>query len=63
MKVLYAKCENGHFFDANSIEKCPKCSSSVYTLLGESSIRRAIRKLRKVGRRRKKLSLRSMKKG
>ena len=21
MKVLYAKCENGHFFDANSIEK------------------------------------------
>lgn len=35
MKVLYAKCENGHFFDANSIEKCPKCSSSVYTLLGE----------------------------
>lgn len=35
MKVLYAKCENGHFFDANSSEKCPKCSSSVYTLLGE----------------------------
>ena len=29
---------------------------------GKSSIRRAIRKLRKVGRRRKKLSLRSMKK-
>lgn len=37
MKVLYAKCENGHFYDANQGEKCPKCGSSVYTLLGEKS--------------------------
>lgn len=35
MKVLYAKCENGHFYDAAQGEKCPKCGSSVYTLLGE----------------------------
>ncbi len=35
MKMLYAKCDNGHFFDANRDEKCPKCGSNVYTLLGE----------------------------
>lgn len=35
MKVLYAKCENGHFYDAGQGEKCPKCGTTVYTLLGE----------------------------
>lgn len=35
MTILYAKCENGHFFDANMDEKCPKCGSNVYTLLGD----------------------------
>ena len=37
MKVLYAKCENGHFYDAYQGEKCPKCGRSVYTLLGEKT--------------------------
>ena len=40
MKVLYAKCENGHFFDAGISEECPKCNSSVYTLLGEKPHKR-----------------------
>ena len=60
MKVLYAKCENGHFFDANSIEKCPKCSSSVYTLLGEKQHKKSDKEAKES--REKKLSLRSMKK-
>lgn len=40
MKVLYAKCENGHFYDVAQGEKCPKCGTTVYTLLGEKPHRK-----------------------
>lgn len=59
MKTLYARCENGHFFDANKTDNCPKCGSNVYTLPGEKVNKR--KGSREIKSRREKFTWKSKK--